>query len=167
MRTSEAEALYRFYRSADQAARLMRLSADRLLPDGLSLAQFELLDLLVSHSHPPEEDEQDSEGLAPAEAARKLGLTRGSLTSLLNQLVARKLAVTRAAPRDRRSKRIMVTARGRALHRDAMIGLSGFTSAMLTVFSRDRFSAVQELLDEFIRWLETEGRLQSGAGRSQ
>ena len=48
-----------------------------------------------------------------------------------------------------------------------MIELSGLTSAMLTVFSRERFSGVQGVLDEFVRWLETEGRLQSRAGRSK
>ena len=174
MRTSEAEALYRFYCSADQAARLMRLSADRLLPEGLTFAQFELLDLLLQHARGLEEDNgmklDDLSGqndITPMMAADELGLTRGSLTSLLNQLTAGKLAVTRRDPEDQRSKHIMITARGRALHRQAMIELSGLTSAMLTVFSRERFSGVQGVLDEFVRWLETEGRLQSGVSRSK
>ena len=168
MRTSEAEALYRFYRSADRAARLMRLSAGRLLPDGLTFAQFELLDLLVQHVR--REDAHNGavhHGITPMAAADELGLTRGSLTSLLNQLAARKLAVTHADPTDRRSKQIVITETGRALHRHAMIEMSGFTSAVLAVFSRDQFSGVQDVLDEFVRWLETEGRLQSGASRSK
>ena len=174
MRTSEAEALYRFYCSADQAARLMRLSADRLLPEGLTFAQFELLDLLLQHARGLEADggvtrdgNAQRDGITPMMAADELGLTRGSLTSLLNQLTAGKLAVTRRDPEDQRSKHIMITARGRALHRQAMIELSGLTSAMLTVFSRERFSGVQGVLDEFVRWLETEGRLQSGVSRSK
>jgi len=48
-----------------------------------------------------------------------------------------------------------------------MIELSGLTSAMLAVFSRERFSGVQGVLDEFVQWLETEGRLQSGVSRSK
>lgn len=168
MRTSEAEALYRFYRSADRAARLMRLSAGRLLPDGLTFAQFELLDLLLQHARREDPgDGAEHQGITPMAAADELGLTRGSLTSLLNQLAARKLAVTHADPDDRRSKQIVITDKGRALHRRAMIELSGFTSATLTVFSRERFSGVQDVLEEFVHWLETEGRLQSGASRSK
>ena len=165
MRTSEAEALYRFYRSADQAARLMRLSAGRLLPGDLTFAQFELLDLLLQQARAA--DEGAGAGLTPMAAADMLGLTRGSLTSLLNQLIAGRLALTRTDARDRRSKHIVITDKGRVLHRQAMIELSGLTSAMLTVFSRERFSGVQGVLDEFVRWLETEGRLQSRAGRSK
>ena len=165
MRTSEAEALYRFYRSADQAARLMRLSAGRLLPGDLTFAQFELLDLLLQQARAA--DEGAEAGLTPMTAADMLGLTRGSLTSLLNQLIAGRLALTRTDDRDRRSKHIEITDKGRVLHRQAMIELSGLTSAMLTVFSRERFSGVQGVLDEFVRWLETEGRLQSRAGRSK
>ena len=165
MRTSEAEALYRFYRSADQAARLMRLSAGRLLPGDLTFAQFELLDLLLQQARAA--DEGAGAGLTPMAAADMLGLTRGSLTSLLNQLIAGRLALTRTDARDRRSKQIVITDKGRVLHRQAMIELSGLTSAMLTVFSRERFSGVQGVLDEFVRWLETEGRLQSRAGRSK
>ncbi|MCO5135424.1 MAG: MarR family transcriptional regulator [Phyllobacteriaceae bacterium] len=165
MRTSEAEALYRFYRSADQAARLMRLSAGRLLPGDLTFAQFELLDLLLQQARAA--DEGAGAGLTPMAAADMLGLTRGSLTSLLNQLIAGRLALTRTDARDRRSKHIEITDKGRVLHRQAMIELSGLTSAMLTVFSRERFSGVQGVLDEFVRWLETEGRLQSRAGRSK
>ena len=165
MRTSEAEALYRFYRSADQAARLMRFSAGRLLPGDLTFAQFELLDLLLQQARAA--DEGAGAGLTPMAAADMLGLTRGSLTSLLNQLIAGRLALTRTDDRDRRSKHIEITDKGRVLHRQAMIELSGLTSAMLTVFSRERFSGVQGVLDEFVRWLETEGRLQSRAGRSK
>ena len=165
MRTSEAEALYRFYRSADQAARLMRLSAGRLLPGDLTFAQFELLDLLLQQARAA--DEGAGAGHIPMAAADMLGLTRGSLTSLLNQLIAGRLALTRTDARDRRSKHIVITDKGRVLHRQAMIELSGLTSAMLTVFSRERFSGVQGVLDEFVRWLETEGRLQSRAGRSK
>lgn len=174
MRTGEAEALYRFYRSADRAARLMRLSADRLLPEGLTFAQFELLDLLSQHARQQESDSgamRDSRvpqgGITPMTAADELGLTRGSLTSLLNQLTAGKLAVTSTDPEDRRSKHIMITDKGRAFHRHAMIGLSGFTTALFTVFSSERFSGVQGVLDEFVRWLETEGRLQSSVSRSK
>lgn len=144
MRTDDSTALFKFFRSITHISQTMTLRAERQLPDGLTIPQFELIDLLKARASP----------VLPMEAAITMNLTRGAVSNLIKQLEKKNLLEVMANPDDGRSKRITLSDQGQKSHRDCMIALSEVTTNILQVFSGQKFAAVQNMLDEFSDWLD-------------
>lgn len=57
----------------------------------------------------------DDDGVKPSEVSKKLGLTRGAISKLIDRLAAKELVVVRGDPVDRRAQVVTLSTRGRRL----------------------------------------------------
>ena len=90
---------------------LSRTAFERVLPPGLSMAGFAVLNHLIRLGH---------ERRAPARIASALQVTRGAITGTLKRLESQGLVSVAPDPDDGRGKGVSVTPAGRAA-RDAAI----------------------------------------------
>ena len=104
------DAFFTFFTEIGILAQLSQTQFERLMPAGMTLAQFTVLDHCV----------RVSDGRSPATLARAFQVTKGTMTSTLQRLEQKGLVVIRADPRDGRSKIVRITEEGRAM-REACI----------------------------------------------
>lgn len=82
---------------------LLLREARRRVPEGLTLPQFDVLAQLYRRP----------EGMTSKELTRELLVTAGNVTGIVERLVRQRLAARRPVPEDRRTVRVVLTARGR------------------------------------------------------
>ena len=99
--------LYRLFTELAAANTLARARTERMLPDGMSLAQFALLAHLARKPAPD----------TPAKLAAAFAVTKQTMTSTLRRSEAIGLIAVTADPQDGRRKRVTLTDAGRAAHR--------------------------------------------------
>lgn len=78
--------------------------AAKLAERGTTVAEWVALRLLL-----------DTTDMAPSELARRMGMTRGGVTKLIDRLIAKDLVARRAGAGDRRYQTLELTREGRAL----------------------------------------------------
>jgi DNA-binding MarR family transcriptional regulator len=93
---------------------LAQTAFERAMPPGMTLAQFIVLNHFVRLG--------GTKG--PAELARAFQVTKATMTSTLQRLVAKELVSVAPDPDDGRGKRVAITPQGRAM-RDACIAALG------------------------------------------
>lgn len=94
-------------------AHLSSNELERVLPNGLSSAQFGVLNHFVRLGGE----------WAPARLARAFQVTKGAMTNTLQRLEAQGLVTMKPDPRDARGKLVTITAEGAAM-RERCIGLT-------------------------------------------
>jgi len=90
----------------------------------------------------------DDGGVIPAEAARELGLQRGSMTSLADRLEQRRLIRRVAHPTDRRLLLLQATPQGHELLEGALAPLLGQLSELADVLGQDQLEALNGFVGE-------------------
>ncbi len=124
--------------------RLAANQFERLLPDGLSQAQFSVLTWFRHHG-----------GVAaPAELARVFQVTKGAMTNTLQRLEARGLVAIEPDPADGRRKRVDITPTGQAAHDDALAALRPMTESLRSAFTEAEFVEVLPFLKALRTWLD-------------
>lgn len=108
----------------------------RVLPDGVSMASFSLLNHLLSKGG------SDS----PARLAQALQVTKGTITAMLKRLEARGLVVLSADPRDGRGKIISLTPDGLQARNDAVAALDPLLGTFLAAFPEPDLAEALPLL---------------------
>ena len=83
---------------------LVRARLEAVLPDGLLLSHFVMLNHLARIERPT----------SPVELAQALQVTKGAITNTLQRLEERRLIAVLPHPTDRRGKRVALTAAGTA-----------------------------------------------------
>lgn len=109
-----------------------RAMADRLTDVGISVAQFDLLACLVM---------AEPDRLKQSELASRLLVTKGNISGMLSRMTELELVTRADDPKDKRSKRIMITDEGRRLYergrkiQEALVGemFEGIDSQTLTL----------------------------------
>jgi DNA-binding MarR family transcriptional regulator len=144
MRSEGADRLFQLYRDCGRMHQLLTRCAEEALPGGLTMPQFELLDLI----------RQSDEPQLPMVLAERLQLTRGSITNLLQQLERKGLIDLAANPRDGRSKLVRLSQSGSDAHRQCLLTLFDLTTQILRQFSTDQMEPVIEFAGELAKWLE-------------
>jgi len=116
---------------------LSRTAFERVLPDGLSLAGFTVLNHLIrlGHARRP-----------PAAIASALQVTRGAITGTVKRLEAQGLVRSDPDPTDGRGKGISVTDKGRAVRQAAIDALAPQLAGLLAQSSEADFVALLPLL---------------------
>lgn len=94
---------------------LARTAAERVLPSGLSMAGFTVLNHMIRLGH---------ERRAPARIASAVQVTRGAMTGTLKRLEAEGWIVVHPDPADGRGKAVSVTPQGRAVRNAAVAALT-------------------------------------------
>lgn len=100
---SDIEGIRLCFQTLSLASRIDNDCASLLAPHGLSEGRFVMLFLL----------DTASDGLAPNELAERAGVTRATVTGLLDGLEREALIARLPAEHDRRARRIQLTDRGR------------------------------------------------------
>jgi DNA-binding MarR family transcriptional regulator len=108
----------------------------RVLPDGVSMASFSLLNHLLNKGG------SDS----PVRLAQALQVTKGAITAMLKRLEARGLVVLSADPRDGRGKIVSLTPAGLRARNDAVVALDPLLATFLAAFPEPDLAAALPLL---------------------
>ncbi|WP_227852780.1 MarR family winged helix-turn-helix transcriptional regulator [Klebsiella oxytoca] len=124
------------FQTLSLAAAIDRDCATLLAPWGLSEGRFVLLFLL----------DAASEGLAPNALAEKAGVTRATITGLLNGLERDRLIERHADPLDGRAMRIALTVEGKQLISSVFARHSRWIGGLFSHLSAQERTQLSELL---------------------
>lgn len=116
---------------------------DRLLPDGLTSAQFSVLNHLAVHGR--EE--------SPASLADLFVVTKGAMTNTLQRLEGRALIAVAGDPNDARRKKITITPDGHKAYDACVAALRPMTESMREAFTQDEFQDALPFLNALRVWL--------------
>jgi DNA-binding MarR family transcriptional regulator len=117
----------------------------RLVPDGLTLPQFDVLAQL----------DRRPEGMTPKELTRELLVTAGNVTGIVDRLVQQRLVSREPVPHDRRTVKIRLTPEGRRSMGVALPAHRRDLARLLARVSPSVLAALREDLGRFLQALET------------
>jgi DNA-binding MarR family transcriptional regulator len=115
---------------------LVGTEMERVLPDGVTMASFGLLNHLFSRG--------GSE--SPARLAQALQVTKGAITALLKRLEARGLVALSPDPSDGRGKVVALTEAGRRSREAAIAALDPLLETFLAAFPEPDLAGALPLL---------------------
>ncbi len=115
---------------------------DRVLPEGLSHAQFGVLSRLERLGE-----------TTPAELARGFQVTKGAITNTLQRLETQGFVSVSPDPDDGRRKVVTLTAAGAAAQRDAMAAMRPQMSGLREAFDETDFQSALPFLRRLRSWL--------------
>ena len=121
----------------------------RVLPGGLQRSQFGVLNHFVRLGG----------ARTPLELARAFQVSKGTMTNTLQRLEAAGLIAVAPDAKDRRSKRVTITAKGRATHAAAVEALRPEAEALAATLDLTRLAA---LLPELTRIREIMDKAREG-----
>lgn len=143
---SSEEMLFRFFNEIGIIAQLSANSFERLLPHDLTLAQFSLLNHCV----------RVGDGWPPARLAAAFQVTRGTMTSTLQRLEAKRLIRIGADDHDGRAKRVWLTSQGRTARADALKAVAPELSRIARAMKMKDIEAALPLLETLRSWLDAD-----------
>ena len=117
--------------------KMTRITRDKLIPYGLTTAQFFLLTALY---------EEDS--LPISVLAQKVALDRATLTGLLDRLERDGLTERRADPKDRRAIRIHLTAKAEGLREELTELYHDNNGMFLSLLSQEEREAFERVVNK-------------------
>jgi len=123
---------------------------ERLLPDGLRIPHFAVLNHLVRLGG----------DWSPVRLAAAFQVTKGAMTNTLQRLEARGYVAVRPDPRDGRAKLASITRDGRRVHRKAIAAVTPDLANLQTILSESRFAEALPFLRD-LRTLLDESRNRS------
>ncbi|WP_284180014.1 MarR family transcriptional regulator [Rhabdaerophilum sp. SD176] len=138
------DAFFAFFTEVGILAQLSQTQFERLMPAGMTLAQFTVLNHCV----------RVSDGRSPATLARAFQVTKGTMTSTLQRLEQKGLVVIHADPKDGRSKIVRITEAGRAMREACIATTYPWAEDLLAKFDAKeiselipRLAALRSILD--------------------
>lgn len=143
-----APPLFRFFNEIGIIAQLSSNFADRVLPDGITRAQFSILNHFVRLGGP----------FGPARLANSFQVTKGAITQLLQKLETRGLIAVTPDPEDGRGKLVSITETGRAAHRRCVETLTARFGPIAAHVSQDEIDAVLPILERMRKLLDEKAR---------
>jgi DNA-binding MarR family transcriptional regulator len=123
---------------------LVRSRIERVLPQGLSYAQFGILNHLSRQGEP----------MSPAQLTAALHLTNGAVTNLLQKLEAQELIAITTDPKDGRRKWVSLSDGGGTEHQQCLKRLRPLTEEMRAAIAEDEFKATLPFLKQLRLWLD-------------
>lgn len=121
----------------------VRTAITRALPVGLSYPQYEVLNLIARRG----------EDLTPAQISDALKMTPGAITNTLQRLEATQLISVEPCPRDRRRKRVRLTAGGREAYNRAMAAIRPKVEKLREGFTQKEFREALPFLRALRVWM--------------
>ena len=130
---SDANRLW--FRMLRLQTRMNLAMAERLKPFNLSIPQCDVLSTLT-----------EREGVSQQELAKRLYVTKGNISGLLDRLAAANLVERRSIESDRRSHAIYLTPNGRRLAEQAIAAQREFVTGTLGRLSSQQINQLETLL---------------------
>jgi DNA-binding MarR family transcriptional regulator len=116
---------------------------DRLLPAGISSAQFSVLNHLAVHGRAE----------TPASLAEIFVVTKGAVTNILQRLEAAGLIAVIADASDGRRKRVSITPKGSEAYEASVASLRPMMESMREAFTQEEFQDALPFLKALRVWL--------------
>ncbi len=135
--TKDTSPTFVFFNEIGIIEHLASTAFERVLPAGLSLAGFTVLNHLIRLGH---------ERRPPALIANALQVTRGAITGTVKRLESQGLVRTEPDPKDGRGKGVSVTAQGRRVRETAISALSPVIAGFLKGIDEAELIAVLPVL---------------------
>lgn len=136
--------LFQFLNQVGIIDQLARAKLDSVLPDGLKISQFIVLNHLVRV-------DGDS---SPARLANAFQVTKGAMTNTLQRLGSRGLVALAPDPHDGRGKLVKLTAAGREMREKCLRSVDPFLINLEEKFGEKRFARALPLLEEVRKYLD-------------
>lgn len=123
---------------------LARTQLERVLPPGLSEAQFTVLNHFARRG-----------GIeSPVQLASAFQVTRGAMTNTLQRLEARGFVTVAGDPADGRRKLVSITPAGLAAHEAGLIAMRPYLERLRAAFADADFAAALPFLRALRAWLD-------------
>jgi DNA-binding MarR family transcriptional regulator len=143
-RASDEELLFRYFTEIGIIHQLASTAFQRVLPHALTGAQFTVLNHCV----------RTGDNKTPAQLAEILQVTRGTLTSTLARLESKGFIRMVPDDLDGRSKRVLLTARGRQAREESIKASWPLLARVRTVLSRTETEQQLPQLAALREWLD-------------
>lgn len=140
----EEALLFRVFNEIGIVDQLAGTAFERVLPHGLTRAQFTVLNHCV----------RLGDNKTPGELASAFQLTRGTLTSTLARLEDKGFITLSADPDDGRSKRVLLTKTGRAAREDCVKAAWPLLTRSRAALTRDEFESLLPIMEKLRQWLD-------------
>ncbi len=134
-----------FFNEVGIIEHLARTAAERVMPDGLSMAGFTVLNHMIRLRHARR---------APAQIASAVQVTKGAMTGTIKRLEAQGWVEIVPDPKDGRGKRVSVTPAGRAVRDEAVGRLAPAFAALFQAVDAARIEALLPTLQAVRRALD-------------
>lgn len=145
---SQDEARLLYFRMFTEIGIINQLSSNRLervLPDGVSIAQFSVLNHFVRLGGQ----------WAPSRLARAFQVTKGAMTNTLQRLEAQGLVKIVADNADARAKLVEITAAGRKMRATCVRATGSIMSEVFASVQLDEVRAALPMLEKLRKVLDT------------
>ncbi|GBF56976.1 multiple antibiotic resistance protein MarR [Candidatus Phycosocius bacilliformis] len=137
---------FQFFNEVAIIDQLGNTRLERVLPDGLSIAGFGLLNHFVR---------LDLHHETPSQLAKAFQVTKGAMTNTIQRLAAKGWIEIEAAPEDGRSKRVKITQAGRATRDAALASLVPSLNQLAELIDGDDIAALLPSLMKIRTILDT------------
>jgi DNA-binding MarR family transcriptional regulator len=135
---SDADLLFRVFNEVGIIAQLSSTAFERVMPEGMTLAQFSILNHFVRLGGRKR----------PSDLASAFQVTRATMTSTLQRLEPKGLVEIVADESDGRGRLVAITDAGRAMHADCLQRLGPLLADILAQVGRGPFAAALAPLAE-------------------
>ena len=141
---SQDPLLFRFFTEVGIIEQLVRTKLESVLPDGLKISQFIVLNHLVRLGGE----------WSPARLASAFQVTKAAITNTLKRLESRGLVAIAPDPNDGRGKLVSLTAAGQDMRQRCVHNIEPFLVDLKNEFSDQRFAKALPLLEELRKYLD-------------
>jgi DNA-binding MarR family transcriptional regulator len=135
---------FRVFNEIGIIAQLSRHQFEGVIPGGLKLSQFMVLNHLV----------RVGDDWPPARLAAAFQVTKGAMTNTINRLEARGLIQVTPDPEDGRGKRVAITKAGRATRKECIENLAPLLGDLLTEFPATELGKILPVLERLRAYLD-------------
>ena len=143
--TADDPLVFKVFNEIGIIDQLARTHAEKVLPYGLNLPQFTVLNHLA----------RLGDGQSPAAMARAFQITKGAMTNTLQRLEKMRMITLRPDAEDGRMKRVSLTVRGRVARQDSIAALMPAFAMLAESVPEKEFAAalpflqrIRQILDE-------------------
>ncbi|QCI62925.1 MarR family winged helix-turn-helix transcriptional regulator [Phreatobacter stygius] len=136
--TTATDLAFRVFNEIGIISQLSTTAFERAMPDGMTLAQFTVLNHFVRLGG----------RRRPSDLARAFQLTKATMSSTLQRLEAKALVVIAADASDGRGRLVEITGAGRAMHADCIQRLGPMLVALVAAIGEAPFAAA---IDPLVR----------------
>ena len=136
--------LFQFLNEVGIIDQLARAKLESVLPGGLKISQFMVLNHLVRLGG----------DWSPVRLANAFQVTKGAMTNTLQRLASRGLVAVAPDPHDGRGKLVELTAAGRRAREKCIRSVEPFLVDLQAKFGEKRFASALPLLEEVRKYLD-------------
>ena len=124
---------------------LGRTRLERLLPDGLTVSQFGLLDHLARLGGT----------WSPVRLAAAFQVTKGAMTNTIGKLAAQDYIQVEPDPKDQRGKQVKLTDKGMAVRNDCQLKMEPLFDMFSEAITPDELELILPILARLRQYLDT------------